>query len=69
MCCEASNEGTTERASRRYAMRFYLETVGKGKPLEPTDTNLDAVLKLISSPPRPPRLLRTSGVCSTTSTR
>lgn len=55
MCCEASNEGTTDRASRRYAMRFYLETVGKGKPLEPTDTNLDAVLKPIS-PPRSPSL-------------
>jgi hypothetical protein len=34
-------------------MRFYLETVGRDKPLEPTDANLDGVLKPFCSPPLP----------------
>lgn len=43
----------TENAGKKYASKFYVETVGQGKPLEPTDRNLAETLKNCALRPRP----------------
>jgi len=42
-----------EIAARKYATKFYLETVAEGKPLEPTDANLAQTPKDSTLRPRP----------------